>query len=83
VELNRTLCFMSHHFHAGGAIAYERGVEAERRKVIKAGYADALATASWLERQMIRLGIWMEFREREGQRPSERQGHVPSPYTLW
>jgi hypothetical protein len=73
---------MSHHFHARGAFAYERGVEAERRKVIKARYADALATASWLERQMIRLEIWMECFDSERQRP-EKQGHVPSPYTLW
>jgi hypothetical protein len=73
---------LSQHFHAGGPLEYERGVQSEQRKAVKAQYADFLSTASWLERQMVRIGIWLESFDSKSPRPKD-QRHTPSSYTLW
>jgi len=72
---------LTNQFHSNGRGAYFGAGDAEVRKAIKARYADALSSASWMERQMIQFKMWCE-RSQAKMEPNTN-AHNPSPYTLW
>jgi hypothetical protein len=68
---------MKNSFHSLGWIEFGRGKESGLWKVIEAKYAAELAAASPLKKLRIKFQMQREFLRRR------KEGHNPSPGTLW
>jgi hypothetical protein len=64
-------------FMSDGPVEFARGKEAMLWKSIEAKYADELASAPLLKRLRIKSRMHREFLRRR------KEGHEPSPGTLW
>jgi len=68
---------MKNDFHSLGSIEFDRGKDSKVWKSIETKYADKLAAASWLKKLKIKFQMQREFSRRR------KEGHEPSPGTLW
>jgi hypothetical protein len=68
---------MKNDFHSGGSIEFDSAKDSTVWKSIEAKYADKLATASWFKKLKIKFQMQREFLRRR------KEGHKPSPGTLW
>jgi hypothetical protein len=68
---------MKNGFQSHGPVEFARGKESRLWKAIETKYAEELATASLLKKLRIKFQMQREFLRRR------KEGHKPSPGTLW